>query len=186
MAVWRAKIGIRDPDLIGDQDYSFNAHVVAANTSAAWARAENIATALLGTILPTTVLVNSIGVANPDVVNGTLIIPQNTFGSRAVTGAKIPAWNVARMQLSPATGERNHTFYLRMGLTEDDIFGQFLAAGATTAVNDLIASLLGIAAMCDKDGFVFTVGGASDQVHMRQLGWRRRHRVGFKRGWVPA
>lgn len=186
MAVWKAKIGFVDPILVGNNDYSFNCHVEAASTTAAWARAENVAAALLEIVMPTTVRCKSIGVFNPDVVNGSLNIPQDSPGLRVVTGYQLPGWNVGQIQLVPALGERPHTFYIRMGLTEDDVAGQNLEAAAETALTDLVTSLLSIGAVCDKDGFIFTQGSRSTVVHMRQLGWRRRSRPGYKRGWVPV
>lgn len=186
MAVWKARIGYSDPNQLGDQNYSFNIHVTATSTATAWSRAENVANALLETVLTTAQYVTSIGVSNPDVVNGTLIIPQNTAGSRAVTGAPLPSWNCARFQLAGNLGERLHTFYLRMGLTEDDVNGQTLTVTAASAVGSCWAGLLAINACCDKDGFVFAYGANDNLVHMRQPAWRRRTRPGFRRGWVPV
>lgn len=186
MPVWKARIGMHDGALEGDTDFSFNIHVEAASTAAAWARAENVAASLLGTVLPPAIVVTSIGVSNPDVVNGTLIIPQATPGERAVTGLVIPQWNVGVIKLAPALGERMHTFYIRMGLTEDDIAGQDLVTAASDALADLVTSLLAIGACCDKDGFTFAYGTQRNEVHMRQMSWRRRTRPGFKRGWVAA
>jgi hypothetical protein len=172
--------------LDGNNDYSFNTHVVAANTTAAWNKAENVASALLETVMPTTVRCTSIGVSNPDVVNGTLIIQQDSPGSRVVTGDQLPGWNVGHIWFATASGIRPHTYYIRMGLTEDDVAGQTLVTAAATALNDLVAGILAIGAVCDKDGAIFSVGDNTNRVYMRQMGWRRRSRPGFKRGWVPA
>lgn len=186
MPTYRAKLGFRDTLLLGDQEYSVNFHVNGASTSIAWGNAEAIAAAFLGTVMPTTVFLTVIGVSNPDVVNGTLIIPQNSPGEREATGDPLPGWNATRLQLAGALGERLHTFYPRVGLTEVDVAGQTLTSTMQAAMADLVTGILAPGTMCDKDGGVFTYGAASARVQMRQLGWRRRTRPGYKRGWVPV
>ena len=186
MPVWKVKLGFRDTLLLGDEDYSFNTYVSAASTAVAWSHAENLAAALLSEAMPTTVTCTLIGVSNPDVVNGTLNIPQSSPGFREPTGDPLPGWNVVRLQFAAALGERRHTFYLRMGLTEGDVTGQTLASATQTAVGNAVNGLLVPGTMCDKDGQVFAYGTSSALVQMRQMGWRRRTRPGFKRGWVPV
>lgn len=186
MPIYKVKIAFRDTLLLGDEDYSFNTWVTAASTSVAWSHAENLASALLSEAMPTTVVCTLIGVSQPDVVNGSLNIAQNSPGFREPTGDPLPGWNVVRMQFAGAVGERLHTFYLRMGLTEGDVTGQSLASATNTAVANTITGLLVPGVMCDKDGQVFAFGDHSSLVQMRQMGWRRRHKPGFKRGWVPV
>lgn len=184
--VYRMRLGFIDNALLGDQEYSFNGHVEGSNTSVAWGNAESIAAALLEAVMPTTVNLTSIGVANPDVVNGTLIIPQGSAGTRAVTGDALPGWNVVRLQFSASLGQRIHTFFLRMGLTEDDVAGQVLTSATSLAVASAVNGILAAETLCDKDGQVFGNGDHSNTVRMRQMGWRRRSRPGYKRGWVPV
>lgn len=186
MATYRMKLGFRDSLLLGDQEYSFNAHVTGASTSIAWGNAEAIAAAFLETVMPTTVFLTLISVSNPDVVNGTLVIPQNSPGEREATGDPLPGWNATRLQLAGALGERLHTFFPRVGLTEVDVAGQTLTTTMQTAMADLVTGILTPGTLCDKDGAVFTYGAASARVQMRQMGWHRRHRPGYKRGWVPV
>lgn len=186
MPVYRAKLTFNDSELLGDQDYSFNTYVTNASTATAWSDAEGLASAFLETVVPTTATLTSIGVSNPDVVNGTLIIPQSSAGTRVATGDPLPGWNTARIQFSAALGQRIHTFYPRCGLTEDDVEGQVLTTGMSTLVGALVSGLLAVESMCDKDGQIFGYGSHTTRVQMRQLGWRRRTRPGFKRGWVPV
>lgn len=186
MPTFKATIHIRDTALLNDQDYSFNCHVNAANTDLAYERAFEVAESLQGTVLPGTCSVYRVGVSNTDVVNGTRIQDENLIGSRAVTGNALPGWNVARVQFRVATGIRPVTFFLRMGLTEDDVNGQLLTIAALNACGDFVSAFLLTGANCDKYGFQFVTGSSSPQVHMRQMAWRRRTRPGFKRGWVPV
>lgn len=186
MPVWRMKLGFRDEQLLGDQEYSFNGHVLEADTASAWARAEEIASAFLEGAMPATVFLTSIGVSNPDVVNGTMIVPQNSPGMRVVTGDALPGWNAARMQFTANVGTRIHVFYPRVGLTEDDVAGQTLTSTVQTALTSVVSGILAGGAFCDKDGALLEFGAVSARVQMRQMGWRRRTRPGFKRGWVPA
>jgi hypothetical protein len=186
MPVYRAKLSFTDHQLLGDQDYSFNFHVNNATTATAWSSAEGVATAFLETVMPTTVDLTSIGVSNPDVVNGTLIVPQSSSGVREPTGDPLPGWNTIRIQLSTALGQRLHTFYPRVGLTEGDVAGQTLTLTMQAAVSNLVNGILAVGEVCDKDGQIFAHAGFSSRVQMRQLGWRRRTRPGYKRGWVPV
>lgn len=186
MPVWKMRLGFRDEVLLGDQEYSFNGHVLEANTASAWARAEEIASAFLEVAMPTTVFLTSIGVSNPDVVNGTMIVPQNSPGMREVTGDALPGWNAVRFQFTANIGTRVHVFYPRVGLTEDDVTGQTLTSAVHTALTSVVSGILAGAAFCDKDGFLLEYGAVSTRVQMRQMGWRRRHKPGFKRGWVPV
>lgn len=186
MPTFRSSVMIRDSSLEGDQEYSFNGHVVGANTTAAFERAIEVAESLVGTVLPPNCVVFRVGVSNPDVINGTRIEPQLLAGTRAITGLALPGWNVARVQFAIASGVRLHTFYLRMGLTEDDVAGQALTGPTQDAIGDFISAYTLTGANSDKDGFPFILGNGDTFVHMRQLGWRRRTRPGFKRGWVPV
>jgi hypothetical protein len=186
VATYKATVHIRDTQLVGDQDFSFNCHVNGTTTLNAWERANEVAESLVGTVLPATCTVYKISVSNPDVVNGSLSLPAELVGTRSTTGSTLPGWNVVRVQFSIAEGVRPHTFFLRMGLTEGDVVGQSLEIPTGDAVQSFIDAFLLTGANCDKDGFPFVVGAYSNFVAMRQMGWRRRTRPGFKRGWVPA
>ncbi len=175
-----------DINLIGDEEFSFNGHVTASTTLNAWERANEVGEALVGTVFPPNITIHRIGVSNTDVVNGSLYKDVSLVGTRTITGDPLPGWNVARVQFTVAEGVRPSTFFLRMGLTEDDVAGQTLVSAALVAIDDFIAAYLLTGANVTKDGFPFTVGSKSNLVHMRQLAWRRRHRPGFKRGWVPV
>jgi hypothetical protein len=184
---YKAAISVLDTQLVGDREFSINCHVNAATTLNAWERALEIAEAAAGTIWTTTMKATKVYISNPDVVNGSLSkLVDDVVGTRVPTGSTLPGWNVVRVQFAVAEGIRPHTFYLRMGLTEGDVVGQTLEVPTGDAVQAFIDAFLLTGANCDKDGAAFVVGTYSNFVAMRQMGWKRRTKPGFKRGWVPA
>jgi hypothetical protein len=72
-----------------------------------------------------------------------------------------------------------------MGLTEDDVAGQELDSPALTALNDFVIALGGISGICDRFGNEYAAYSYDPIVRNRQMGWRRRTRIGYHRGWVP-
>lgn len=186
MAVFRARVSIRDTALHGDEDYSQNFHISESGTSdQAWEDANEIAEALAGILLPESATVYAVSIHNADVVNGVQTRLVSIPGTRVVTGDPLPAWNVARMQFRADAGNRPSTFYLRMGLTEDDVTGQTLASATQTLLDDFRTAFLAQGHVCNPSGGLFTIGSFDEFVHMRQMGWHRRTRVGYHRGWVP-
>jgi hypothetical protein len=176
-----------DSSLIGDQDFSFNGHLSFAGSSLdAWGKAVEIAEALAGTVLPPNVNIYQVDIRNPDVVNGVMNVPQSIDGTRTVTGDALPAWNVAKLTGRASLGSRLYVWHLRMGLTENDVTGQILGSATQDAITALIAAFNLADCISDKDGNIITTWGFDQYVHMRQMGWHRRSRPGFKRGWVPA
>lgn len=111
----------------------------------------------------------------------------NLSGTRTATDIRIPAWNVAQMRI-PVTTIRPILKYLRMGLTEADIDGQTLEVATIAAAQDFGDAVVLIPGLCTVNGLIVTGDSpaVSNRVCMRQLGWRRRARVGYKRGWVPV
>lgn len=186
MPVYRCRIRMRDSALLDDNDYSFNFHVTTEDDSTqAWELANEVAESYQGTLNPPNVTIYEISIFNPDVINGVQNVPVGLVGARTVTGDALPGWNVGRLQGRVANGARIHTFTLRMGLTEDDVAGQTLVTDATDAITAFISGVNLVGAFCDKDGALFTDLAFTDRVFMRQLGWHRRTRVGYHRGWVP-
>jgi hypothetical protein len=188
MPTYKARIRIRDSALIGDQEYTFNTYVTDGGLTAddGWERANEVAEALAGTVLPPNCVVYEVSIFNKDVVNGVQNRAVTIPGTRAITGAALPGWNVAIIQGSASSGARLHTWHLRIGLTEDDVDGQTLVSAVNDAINALTVAWNLVPLIHDKDGAPITDWIQSDLVHMRQLGWHRRVRPGFKRGWVPV
>lgn len=185
--IYRATIHITDSALLGDQDYSFNCHINESGTSdQAWEDANEVAEALVGTVLTETCNVYKVSIHDPDAINGNQSRLVDLPGTRTTTGDVIPPWNVALLQARSSAGARPSSFHLRMGLTENDIVGQNLASATNSAIAALFAAFALINNMCDPTGGLFTAWSCDGQVHMRQMGWHRRTRPGFKRGWVPV
>lgn len=187
MTTYQFRIRMKDSELVGDQDFSFNGHLEYTGTSLdAWGKAEQIAEALAGTVLPPNVNIYEVDIRNPDVVNGVMNVPESIDGTRTVTGDALPAWNVAKLTGRSGMGSRLYVWHLRMGLREPDVNGQILTTDTQDAITALIAALTTVDAISDKDGNKITTWGFDQYVHMRQMGWHRRTRPGFNRGWVPA
>jgi len=186
MPVYKARGYFNDPSLVGDQDYSWNFHVTVSGTSDdAWDLVAAHAANFLDVLCPATIELVKVNIENKDVVNGLQTRNVGTHGTRAVTGSALPGWNVARFQSTATDGGRVHTWFLKMGLTEDDVDGQLLEGAVTGAISNFLTALDALGGFCDKDGQVFVNHVQDDYVHMRQMGWHRRTREGFHRGWVP-
>jgi hypothetical protein len=185
MLAYRCRARMRDTALLGDNDYSFNFHVEHTGTSDdAWEKANEVAESYQGTLNPPNVTIYEVSIYNPDVINGIQNRPVSLVGARTVTGDALPGWNVAELKANVADGARIHTWFLRMGLTEDDVTGQLLTSDVTDAIDAFTSALVLTGAFSDKDGALFGNWTWDDHVHMRQLGWHRRTRPGFHRGWV--
>jgi hypothetical protein len=187
MPVYKFRIRMRDSELLGDQDYSFNGHLSWVGTSLdAWGKALEVAESLAGTVLPPNVNIYEVDIRNPDLVNGIMNVPQSIDGTRTVTGDALPAWNVAKLSGRAGSGTRLYTWHIRMGLREPDVNGQLLTIATQDTLTALINAFNLAACISDKDGALITEWGFTDRVTMRQMSWHRRTRPGFKRGWVPV
>jgi len=187
MVVYLARGNYKDVSLLGDETFSHNFHVQSAVSSDdAWDKAAAIAGNYLDVLCPATIELVSVSIDNRDAVNGVQTRAVGTHGTRVVTGDALPGWNVASFQASTSIGVRKHTWYMRMGLTEGDVDGQVLSAATQGIIDDFLTALQALNSFVDKDGELFTIYEAKPNVHMRQMGWHRRTRPGFKRGWVPV
>lgn len=187
MPVFKGTIRVRDSLQAVDQEYSLNCHTNEDSTSdQAWQNINELAQAFAGTLLPDSCNIYSVSIYNPDVVNGNQTRAVSIDGARVVTGAPLPAWNVVRFQARASDGSRPSTFYLRVGMTEDDVTGQNLSAGLVTALNSFRTAFLAQGTLCTPAGAIFETAGYDELVRMRQMGWHRRTRPGFRRGWVPV
>lgn len=101
------------------------------------------------------------------------------------TGTFLPQWNVARVDfLTP--GERPDIKYLRLPLLTSSVTGLNLTNGVVTELTTAYAdALMAIPNFVSAKGSAFTGFAVHPLVQMRQLGWHRRFRPGFHRGWVP-
>jgi hypothetical protein len=186
VAVFAMRIRMRDDVLIGDNDYSFNGHISVVGTSdVAWGFADQFAQMLADTVLADTINIYSVSIRNPDVINGNQTRPVDHQGTSTASGSRLPAWNVAEYQFKSAAGRRPSTFYLRPGIGEGDVDGQVWSSGMGTRLDAFRVGALADGHFCDAAGALFTEATFSSLVRLRQMGWHRRTRVGFHRGWVP-
>lgn len=148
--------------------------------------ADNIA-ALEQAILKDYVQISRISVADPATPNSSVSRPVALTGS--VTGDEtlmLPLFNTVLVQLKP-TGGRPSPKYLRLPLEEGDITGAKITSALMTAVDtDYSVPLVALTGVCDEDGQDIIGYGTKEDVQMRQLGWHRRQRPGFRRGWVAV
>jgi len=108
-------------------------------------------------------------------------------GSRTPTEARLPSWNVARIDWNAPPATRPVRKYLRASLSEDDVIGQALEAAMVTVLDAFATDIAGIGSICTPSGVIVDPGDfrSDTQVAMRQPGWSRRARPGFHRAYVP-
>ena len=98
----------------------------------------------------------------------------------------IPLFNVARITLTDGQN-RPELKYLRGCVEESGVAGFNFTTETYEYIRDNYANNLpGIVGLCGPAGEPITGVSVQLAIQMRQLGWHRRTRVGFKRGWVPV
>jgi hypothetical protein len=99
---------------------------------------------------------------------------------------QLPLFNTVRVDFSAASG-RGSKFYMRPPLIEAEVLGFNLVNTYRDYVNDTIVEpIIALGYVLNSAGLPFTAGVVHTQVQMRQRGWHRRTRPGFRRGWVPV
>jgi hypothetical protein len=97
----------------------------------------------------------------------------------------IPFFNTIRVVLTDDVG-RSESKYLRGMLGEANVNGWNITDAKKTAMqDDYLTPLLAILGLRGPNGEVIAGGSVQSLIQMRQLGWHRRERVGYHRGWVP-
>jgi len=187
MPLYKATVYFLDDLQAIDGLFTFNAHVTTGGTSDdAWELANEIAEALVGTVMPDNIHAYKVAISNPDVINGNQSRPVSLDGTRATTGSALPSWNTVKFQGRSSFSVRPSIWHVRCGLTEDDVTGQNLVAGVLTAFGALETAFNALTGLCDINGFAYTDFSADELIRSRQQGWHRRTRPGYKRGWVPV
>lgn len=112
-----------------------------------------------------------------------------TPGSLAVLdptglGGYLPLFNTVRVVFTDALG-RPEQKYLRLGATPDNIGAGAWSTELTDLVQaDYVDAILGLGGFVGPSGETPTGGSVLTPIQNRQLGWHRRTREGFHRGWV--
>lgn len=98
----------------------------------------------------------------------------------------IPMFNTVRMTLTDDVG-RNQQHYLRGYILEINVQGYQISGELRTDIQEDVANvIIGILGFCGPNGENITGAIVQQVIQMRQTGWHRRTRPGFKRGWVPV
>lgn len=111
----------------------------------------------------------------------------NRPGTYAPVGDPWPLWNVVRCTFQDVGLGRPEAKYYRPGLHD----GMVQASGALlgtyeSIVNTQIQLMLALTNYVGPSGEQHSSAGVFPYVQMRQLGWHRRKRPGFKRGYVAV
>lgn len=100
-------------------------------------------------------------------------------------GLMLPLFNAVRVTMQDNAGRPNLK-YFRLPLEEGDIEQGTLTTAFIDNFNTTFLALLpAISGLVSNRGNEFTEFSVVPHVQMRQQGWHRRTRPGFKRGWVP-
>lgn len=103
----------------------------------------------------------------------------------AALGGFLPLFNTMRVVLADTEG-RPEQKYLRLGASAANIGSGSWDGEFVEFVQDNYATpLLALLGLCGPTGNPVTAATALAPVQIRQLGWKRRTREGFHRGWVP-
>lgn len=98
----------------------------------------------------------------------------------------VPLFNTIRVVLGDEF-ERTESKYLRCCIYEANVAGFNLSTELRDFVQtEYATALLGILGLRGPNGEAILTATVQQQIQMRQLGWHRRARPGFKRGWVPV
>lgn len=109
-------------------------------------------------------------------------------GARPITGlgSLLPLFNTVRIVLTDDV-QRPESKYLRGVLAAENVLlGNVDPDLRTEIQTNYVDPLLDLNQVVGPDNNALTGGSVQAPLQMRQLGWHRRTRPGFKRGWVPA
>jgi len=99
---------------------------------------------------------------------------------------RLPLFNAVRVVLSDDVGRPDQK-YLRLPLQEDDIANGVIGGPLMGELETAYANvLLLITSLRSSNGVSYTSAVPQSAIQMRQTGWHRRTRPGFRRGWVPV
>lgn len=104
--------------------------------------------------------------------------------STGTAASQLPLFNVVLFRFTVTTG-RPSLKYLRLPLDESEVSNGAIDSAVTDAISTGWAvPLVADGSVTDESGNALTGYGFSARVVNRQLGWHRRTRAGFHRGWV--
>jgi hypothetical protein len=140
------------------------------------------------TIYPDNVAIVRWAVHNPSAPNdgqsdAVFVAGTRTTGTAAT---QLPLFNVVLFKFLPTTG-RPSLKYLRLPLDESEVSNGVIDSAVTDAISTGWAvPLVADATITDESGNDLIGYGFNPRIANRQLGWHRRTRPGFHRGWVAG
>lgn len=136
-------------------------------------------------IYPSDVAIVRWSVRNPLVRGDTESRTVFVAGTRraADPNTQLPLFNTVLARLRVETG-RPSLKYFRLPLHEDEVTAGRITTDTYDGISGFLTALVALAEITDEDGQVVNGSEVALDVQMRQLGWHRRKRVGFHRGWV--
>lgn len=98
----------------------------------------------------------------------------------------IPFFNTVRVVFTDDVGKAESK-YLRGVIGEINVEGFNISGELKNSVqSDYADAVLGVLGVRGPNGETLTGANVQQLIQMRQIGWHRRTRAGFKRGWVPV
>jgi hypothetical protein len=98
----------------------------------------------------------------------------------------VPFFNTVRVIFTDSV-ERSESKYLRAVISEANVEGFNISNELQTFVDENYAQpMLSVLGFRGPHGEVIAAARVQKLIQMRQVGWHRRTRPGYKRGWVPV
>lgn len=186
MVLWEATIRSRLTDRPDTRPWSNVWHVESASASGALLISDGIVNAYINA-LKDYAEVYSVHVQVPNPLGSpgasrTNIVPGLKESDPALM---LPLFNTIRVSMTDGGGRPNLK-YFRFPMAEDQMTNGVPTSGYIDELQTTFLSLLpAISGLVSNRGEPFTSITVIPIVQMRQQGWHRRTRPGFKRGWVP-
>lgn len=97
---------------------------------------------------------------------------------------QLPTFNTVLAQFLPSIGRPSNKF-LRLPLVEAEVTGgQLESTFQSLLVTDYLGPIVALGVVCNQAGSLIISSRLKVAVESRQLGWHRRARPGFHRGYV--
>lgn len=112
----------------------------------------------------------------------------NSPGGRdpADLGEVLPLWNVARIDYLDTGIGRPERKYYRLPLYSANVVGLELSSELRAALQAMADNIVGLTNYVGPSGEGHSSALVVVPISMRQLGWHRRKRPGFVRGYIPV
>ena len=186
MVLWEATIRCRLTDRPDTRPWSNVWHVDSGTASGALLIAQGITNAYLNALKEYAEVYNiHVQVPNPlgsPGASSTNVVPGIHTGDAS---AMLPLFNTLRVSMTDGFGRPNLK-YFRFPIEETEMENGVPTSAFIDDINTVFLSLLPLVdGLVSNRGEPFSSFTPVPLIQMRQQGWHRRTRPGFKRGWVP-